>query len=256
MSSSHTVLQRSVRPRASFLVALGLALALGAGGAAGQAPPASSPAPAASKNLAPGFTQLSRAAKVAVMPVDVELFSLSAGGVAEPRADWTATALGHMGRAMAGKVNRSGLDAVMVDEATADEFAEQIGLHAAVARSIALHHGVGGMWALPSKGGLLDWSFDDAMRPLQAKIGARYAVFVWVRDSYASAERKAAMVAMAILGVGLTGGTQVGYASLVDLETGRVLWFNRLARASGDLREEKAAAESLDALFAGFPGAR
>ena len=30
------------------------------------------------------------------MPVDVELFSLSAGGVAEPRADWTAAALGHM----------------------------------------------------------------------------------------------------------------------------------------------------------------
>jgi hypothetical protein len=94
------------------------------------------------------------------------------------------------------------------------------------------------------------------MRPLQAKTGARYAVFIWVRDSYASAERKAAMVAMAILGVGLTGGSQVGYASLVDLETGRVLWFNRLARASGDLREEKAASESLDALLAGFPGSR
>jgi hypothetical protein len=144
----------------------------------------------------------------------------------------------------------------MMDEAGADEFAEQIGLHAAVARSIALHHGVGGAWTLPSKEGRLDWSFDDAMRPLQAKTGARYAVFIWVRDSYASAERKAAMVAMAILGVGLTGGSQVGYASLVDLETGRVLWFNRLARASGDLREEKAASESLDALLAGFPGSR
>jgi len=81
-------------------------------------------------------------------------------------------------------------------------------------------------------------------------------VFTWVRDSYASAERKAAMVAMAILGVGLAGGSQVGYASLVDLETGRVLWFNRLARASGDLREEKAASESLDALLFGFPGTR
>ena len=35
-----------------------------------------------------------------------------------------------------------------------------------------------------------------------------------------------------------------------------VLWFNRLARASGDLREEKAASESLDALLFGFPGTR
>ena len=41
------------------------------------------------------------------MPVDVELFSLSAGGVAEPRADWTATALGHMNGAMTGARRRA-----------------------------------------------------------------------------------------------------------------------------------------------------
>jgi hypothetical protein len=262
LSSIHSVLPRRAAVHASFAAGLVITFALGAGAASAQTSPSSAsasapaPAPPASKYLAPGFTQLPRAAKVLVMPVDVELFSLSAGGVAEPRADWTATALGHMSRAMSGRVTRSGLDAVMMDEAGADEFAEQIGLHAAVARSIALHHGVGGVWTLPSKEGRLDWSFDDAMRPLQAKTGARYAVFIWMRDSYASAERKAAMVAMAILGVGLTGGSQVGYASLVDLETGRVLWFNRLARASGDLREEKAASESLDALLAGFPGSR
>ena len=74
-----------------------------------------------------------------------------------------------------------------------------------------------------------------------------------MRDSYASTERKVAMVAMAVLGVAATGGRQVGYATLVDLETGQVLWFNRLSRASGDLREEKSAAESVDALLAGFP---
>ncbi|HWK83320.1 MAG TPA: hypothetical protein VNS61_06240, partial [Caldimonas sp.] len=61
------------------------------------------------------------------------------------------------------------------------------------------------------------------------------------------------MVAMALLGVGLRGGTQTGYASLVDLQTGRVLWFNRLARARGDLREGEAAAESIDSLLSGFP---
>lgn len=206
------------------------------------------------KNLAPGFTQLPRAAKIVIMPVDVELFSLSAGGVAEPRADWTATALGHMKAAMTSKVNGSGLDATLMADADADEFAEQVALHAAVARSIALHHSVGGTWALPTKAGLLDWSFDDAMQPLERKSGARYGLFVYVRDSYASDERKAAMVAMAILGVVLMGGSQTGYASLIDLETGRVLWFNRLARSSGDLREPKAAAESIDALLAGFPG--
>jgi hypothetical protein len=86
--------------------------------------------------------------------------------------------------------------------------------------------------------------------------GARYALFSWLRDSYASAERKAAMIGLALLGIGISGGQQVGYASLVDLETGRVVWFNRLARQSGDLREAESAAETVDALLSEFPVAQ
>lgn len=41
--------------------------------------------------------------------------------------------------------------------------------------------------------------------------------------------------------------------SLVDLDSGRVLWFNRVRRVSGDLRDQEAAQETLDALLAGFP---
>ena len=225
------------------------ALALGLAAAATQAAAQGS----ASRNLAPGFTQLARADKVVVMPVDVELFSLSAGGVAEPKADWTAAAHGHMKTALGEKAATLGLAATMMEEAAADEFGELVSLHAAVARSIALHHGLGGSWALPTKAGKLDWSFGDVMQPLAIKTGARYGLFVWVRDSYASAERKATMVALALFGIGITGGAQVGYASLVDLQTGQVVWFNRLARASGDLREAKPAAESMDALLTGFP---
>ncbi|MCX2863911.1 hypothetical protein OOZ63_18960 [Paucibacter sp. PLA-PC-4] len=204
-------------------------------------------------NLAPGFTQLAKAAKVVVMPVDVELFSMSAGGVNEPRADWTTAAHGHMKTALAAKSTKLGFSAEPMSETAADEFAEPIALHAAVARSIALHHSMGGGWALPTKDGKLDWSFGDAMKQLQAKTGAQYGLFVWVRDSYASAERKMAMVGLALLGVGISGGVQTGYASLVDLNSGQVMWFNRLARASGDLREAESATESIEALLAGFP---
>ena len=261
LSSTPTVSPRSVVTRAPFLTSLGLALAIGAGPTAGQTQPAPStpataPAPAASKYLAAGFTQLPRAAKVLVMPVDVELFSLSAGGVAEPRADWTATALGHLNRAMSGKVTRSGLDAVLMDEVAADEFAEQIGLHAAVARSIALHHGIGGTWALPPR--KVASTGRSTTRCGRFRPGPAPAT----RSSPGSATATPAPSARRrwwrwrSSASDLAGGSQVGYASLVDLETGRVLWFNRLARASGDLREEKAASESLDALLIGFPGTR
>ena len=214
------------------------------------------PAAAQSRYLAPGFEALPAGAKAVLLPVDVELFSLSAGGVAEPKADWTASAQTLMNQALKRRLSELRLDFMAIDDKAADEFAEQVGLHAAVARSINLHHGVAGVWALPSKQGRLDWSFDAAMRPLQEKLGARYGLFVWVRDSYASAERKVAMVALALLGVGLGGGAQVGYATLVDLQTGQVLWFNRLARGSGDLREEKSALESIQVLMTGFPEVR
>ena len=61
------------------------------------------------------------------------------------------------------------------------------------------------------------------------------------------------MIALAVLGVGTGGGMQTGYASLVELETGRVLWFNQLQRASGDLREAEKAAETIDTLLKNFP---
>jgi hypothetical protein len=40
----------------------------------------------------------------------------------------------------------------------------------------------------------------------------------------------------------------VGFASLVDLKTGDIVWFNRLVRAQGDLRTPAAAAETVKAL--------
>ena len=206
--------------------------------------------------LAPGFTTLEGDAKIVIMPVDVELSSISAGGVHEPKADWTAAASANMKAALDARISQLGVNAVLMSDTEADEFGELVGLHAAVARSIALHHGMGGAWALPTKQGRLDWTFEDSMKPIEEKTNARYALFVWVRDSYASAERKVAMVGLALLGVGITGGSQVGYASLVDLETGRVVWFNRLARASGDLRDEPSAKESIRVLMRGFPAVR
>lgn len=211
-------------------------------------------AAAQSKNLAPGFVQLPKDAAVAVMPVDMELFSISAGGVLEPKADWTEAAAKHFKAAVLAANQGFGLRSVELAEKDADDVAEVNTLHAAVAQAIAMHHF--GPLALPTKDGKLDWSLGEAVRPVKAATGARYALFSWVRDSYASSERKAMMIGLAILGVGIGGGAQVGYASLVDLDTGQVVWFNRLARMSGDLREPEPAAETVKALLAEFPVVR
>ena len=205
-----------------------------------------------SKNLAPDFTNLPEHSKIVVAPPDIELFEISAGGVTEPRADWTDAARKWMRAEIEQRRGGLGVGTVELDEATADEFGELLSLHAAIAQSIALHQ-FGGM-PLPTKNGRLDWSFADAMKPLEERTGARYGLFIWVRDGYSSASRKAAMFVAAALGIGLGGGLQSAYASLVDLDSGRVLWFNRIVRAHGDLRDAGGAAETVDALLKNFPG--
>src|SRR4051794_34913231 len=45
-----------------------------------------------SRHLAPGFSTRAAQSKLVVVPADMELFSISAGGIQEPRADWTESA--------------------------------------------------------------------------------------------------------------------------------------------------------------------
>ena len=209
-----------------------------------------------SKNLAPGFDSLPRNARIVLMPVDIELFSRSAGGVPEPRADWTDAANKHFKAALLAK--KDSLGATSVEwTAKEDEAVDEINaLHAAIAEAIQFHHFGDSSFNLPTKDGKLDWSMGEAVAPIREKTGADYALFTWLRDYYASGERIATIIFMALLTGGRTvmsGGVQVGYASLVDLKTGQVLWFNRLARLSGDLREPAKAAETLEALLENFP---
>ncbi len=240
-------------------VAAALAACLALAGAPAQAQaqaPSSGTAAAGSPNLAPGFTHRPAASTLLVVPPEIELFSISAGGVTEPRADWTSAAQRHFREALHARRKAFGTRFKELTASELDEFAELSHLHGAVAEAVFLHHVVGGAWRLPTKPGGLEWSLGDAVSALRARTGADYALFFWIRDTYASTERKAAMVAMAFLGVGLAGGTQVGYASLVDLRDGRLVWLNALRRSTGDLREPASAQETLDTLLRAFPDAR
>ncbi len=232
-------------------VALLAAGMLAASLAWGAAEPLPSSPPDPKRNLAPNFAGLSKGAKVVVMQPDLELFEISSGGVLEPKADWTDAAVVHVKRALAEKKQALGLAGGELADQDADAFADVNALHGAMAQAIATHRH--GALALPTKAGQLDWSMGDAVAGLRQKTGADYALFSWVRDSYASAGRKATMILLAAAGVGIPLGVQIGYASLVDLRDGRVVWFNRMGRGFGDLRETKLASETVEALLDNFP---
>lgn len=208
---------------------------------------------AISRQLAPGFTARSADSRLLILPADMELFSMSAGGVVEPRDDWTRAAQTNFAAALEAQRPRLGSKVTRMNAAEADEFADITTLHRAVADAVMIHHYGRGLMQLPTKQERLNWSLGDAVRPLQQRTGADYALFTWVRDTYASGERKAAMLALAMIGAISMGGEQVGHATLVDLNTGQVVWFNEINRMRGDLRAPGPAKETVEALLKDFP---
>ena len=61
------------------------------------------------------------------------------------------------------------------------------------------------------------------------------------------------LVTAVLFGAPVSGGQQIGYASLVHLETGNIVWFGTLARGTGDLRTPEPAQEAVNSLFSGLP---
>jgi hypothetical protein len=106
---------------------------------------------------------------------------------------------------------------------------------------------------LPTKQGQMDWTLGRTARNLGNDQNAEFALFVFLRDSYGTGGRKAAKVVGSIIGAGINAGERVGYASLVDLRNGDIVWFNVLYSDAGDTRRAEPAREVVDDLISGFP---
>lgn len=195
-----------------------------------------------------------RDARILVLPVDAELFELSFGGAPTPRQDWTVAARENMNAALRGFFEERKIAVAFHDGVVDDaQTAKLMRLHAAVGQSIRVHQ-YDGPESLPTKKGKFEWTMGPAIRGLAPADAADYVVLVHVRDSYSSGARVAAqVVAAAVFGVALHGGMQIGFASMVDLNTGDVVWFNRLLRGAGDLRTAEPAKETIAALLEGMP---
>ncbi|HKC43521.1 MAG TPA: hypothetical protein VKC64_06810 [Burkholderiales bacterium] len=193
--------------------------------------------------------------RIVVMPLDVELSQLTAGGLQAPHSEWTDAALKHMRVALEQEARSRNV--VLVDfqgdrgtPADRDTSLDLVKLHRAVGGAVLVHQYLPSL-ALPSKDGKFDWSLGPSVAAIARTHEADYALFLYVRDSYATAGRVAVIIVGALLvapGLLVPGGSQVGFASVVDLKTGDIVWFNRVIRGYGDLRTPEAAAETVKAL--------
>lgn len=205
------------------------------------------------------ITELKRVddrARILLMPPDVELSSLTAGGLLEPNAEWSKAANGFIVPAIREEMQVAKVNVVeyaQPSQEAVDKDEHQITkLHNVIGFSIMRQQFAPAL-KMPTKEGKFDWSLGPKVQLLRKRFDADYALFVFVRDSYATSGRAAVMILGALLGVGVPGGAQVGFTSLVDLKTGNVVWFNPLARPTGDLRTAEPARETVKSLLANFP---
>lgn len=196
--------------------------------------------------------------RLIVMRPDVTVSLLTAGGQLEPREDWTNEARDNVIAALKQQQARRGGNAVIAvtaKDANADPavVTQLDRLHEAVGRSIRLHKYTPG-FELPTKKNSFDWTLGQLAIDYGRASGYDYALFLYAEDSFSSGGR-VALQAVSMLGcvVGVCyiphGGQQIAFASLVDLRTGNVVWYNFLYSEKGDIREPEGASELIDRLL-------
>ena len=196
---------------------------------------------------------------VVLIEPDIELSELGAGGMAEPRQEWSRTARLLYPQAAREVLARQGIGMVadypLPAEIGPDDRRRQLHLLSQAVSMSILRFSRAGPGRLRNKRGQFDWTLGPGVQVFREATGADYGLFTYVRDSYASGGRTAMRIAgLLLLGGDIGGGTQVGVASLVDLRTGQVVWHNLLVDQTGDLRNLQGARETADDLLRGVRG--
>ena len=191
--------------------------------------------------------------RIVLMPPDIRYYLLTAAGTTEPDREWTDAAQENFAMAALQYANRIGADLKILrkDNLGPEEIRYET-LHSAVGLTVLTHYFGGNK--LPGKQDRFDWSLGPDINAIGKNHNADYALFVHYRDYQASGGRVAFAVLAMAAGVGsIDTGSESGFASLVDLRTGDIVWFNVVKAGSGELRNKAGAARAVEELFSEIP---
>jgi|CXWL01.1.fsa_nt_gi hypothetical protein len=180
--------------------------------------------------------------RILMMTPDVSLAMLLATGLEEPRANWSQAGRDNLAAAISQQLTARNhtFSSLNPNSAMSGREGQIIRLHGAVGSTIILTNYVG--LQIPTRRGRFEWTLGEGVREIAEARGADYALFVRARGTYASSGRVITMIGMAALGAAVPLGGQQAFASLVDLRTGNIIWFNvATAGANTDMREPEGA---------------
>lgn len=209
--------------------------------------------PALSQNLD------SRPKKVVLLPPQVFVFELSAGGVPTRMADWEAAARDNLASAATRLAHDSGLFSLVpippLKPADLDLLDAHIGLYDRVAQSVFVY-GRGEQSAWAHKKNEFDYTVGPGLAFLREQTGADAALIVLGADFISSGGRKAAFAAGLLLGIVMPLGQSFITAGIVDLKTGDVQWMSFDASSSLDSRNPADIDGLMRAFYQTWPRAR
>ncbi len=206
-----------------------------------------------------GFAFQSHApVKIVLFRPDVRVTEQSTAGLDQPKADWTEAARLQLAVAMQSDSTRRGLEMQMMAELDGDDarlMADYKKLFKTVADA-AIRHRLFASSPLPTKAENFDWSLGPGIARLGKLGGGDFGLFVYANDSYVSQGRKNARLISRLMGApdeAVDAETRIGYAGLVDLKTGELVWLNVDVNGRGDIRSSSGAAVRVTGLMQGFP---
>lgn len=210
-----------------------------------------------------GFTLTPNSHKrILVFRPAVSVGAQSTGGMFEPNAEWTERAKVNIRVALDKLQGQLGNEVMLAPDAVGDDarnVQEHMALFAAVSQAVIEYQFFAGN-RLPTKkrdnrADVFDWSLGEGVSSLPGAKDADYGLFLYNKDAYGSTGRKLLqMVAVLGAGVAIQSGEHVGYAGLVDLKTGELLWLNADAAMGGDVRDKDGSEKRVHQLLEDFPG--
>jgi hypothetical protein len=193
--------------------------------------------------------------RVVLFRPDVIVSEQSTGGLDAPNAGWTEQAREQLTNALGQAQAERNIELKLMPDLSGEDaklMSDYRKLFKTVADSV-IKHRLFDLDPLPTKAEQFDWTLGAGASKLGALGSADYGLFFYTLDSYESASRRTVRIIASAAGAAPPTETNMGYAGLVDLKTGDLVWINVDVKMGGDVRSADGAALRVSELLDGFP---
>jgi hypothetical protein len=197
-----------------------------------------------------------RPKKILLLPPQMFVAELSAGGVIQKQDDWTQEANENLLAAAENYFREEGrFEAMRLPKLSAEDaerVESHIGLYDRVAQAIYIYgRGLDSGWQ--HKKTEWDYTLGDGLAFLREQTGADTALIFTGADIISTGGRKAAFTIGLLLGVAIPIGQSFITVGLADLKTGEIRWMSYDQSMSLDSRDPAAVQELVKDFFKTYP---